>query len=106
MKIEVEKLGAFTGHKDCIYTIEPSNDEEHFFSSGSDGLVVQWNVVNPENGALAAKIPNTVYALHYLPEKNWLLTGQNFAGIHWIDLATNQEIGSLQLTGAAVFDIK
>ena len=105
-RIEVAKLGSFTGHKDCIYTVERGTQSGEFFSGGSDGLVARWNLQNPDEGDLAAKIPNTVYALRYVPEQHILLAGQNFSGMHVIDCNAWKETTSIKLSSQAIFDIK
>ncbi|MEH0155819.1 WD40 repeat domain-containing protein [Limibacter armeniacum] len=105
-RIEIEKLGTFTGHRDCIYSLEPNLEENGFFTSGSDGLVAKWNLSNPDQGTLVAKIPNTVYAMVRIPGEEILVVGQNFEGIHIIDLTVNKEKASLKLTDKAIFDIK
>jgi len=104
--IEVQKTAMFTGHRNSIFALEKSNDAAVFYSAGSDGLVVAWDLNDPDKGKLIAKVPNTVYAMCYVPDKHQLLVGQNTEGIHFIDLYENKEIASLKLTDAAIFDIK
>lgn len=105
-RVEVEKIGTFSGHRDCVYALEKGEAPHLFYTSGSDGLVVQWNLNKPDEGKLVARIPNTVYAICCIPEKNILVVGQNFEGIHLIDLTSNNEIASLKLTDKQVFDIQ
>jgi WD40 repeat protein len=105
-KIEVTKLHTLTGHRDCVYTLEGSGDDNLFFSGAGDGMVVAWNLSNPENGELIAKLPNSVYALHYHKLSNLLVTGHNFEGIHVLDWQNKSEVGSLQLTTASIFDLQ
>lgn len=105
-KINITKLTTLTGHKDCIYTVEKSKDPAVLFSGAGDGLVVKWDLQEPENGRLMAKLDSSVYALHYSEFNNLLLIGQNFDGLHMVDIAVNKNIGSLNLTTAAIFDIK
>ncbi|WP_020527129.1 WD40 repeat domain-containing protein [Flexithrix dorotheae] len=104
-KIEVKKVHSFTGHKDCIYAMEAYTANE-FFTSGSDKLVVKWDLNEPDKGELIATVQNTVYALKYLKEYNQLLVGENFSGIHLIDIENKKEIKSLKLTEAAIFSIQ
>jgi WD40 repeat protein len=47
-----------------------------------------------------------VYALTVDRERNLLIIGHNFEGIHVIDLNENKEIWNLKLTDQAIFDIK
>ena len=73
--IEVSKLSTLTGHNDCVYTIEPTNKDNLFVSGAGDGMVVEWDLENPEDGHLVAKLPNSVYGLHHLHDQNLLAVG-------------------------------
>ena len=103
--VEVTKVHTFTGHRDCVYVLEKSGEESCFFSGSGDGMVVKWDIKNPDEGELIAKVDNSVYAMAYVPVKNWLIIGQNFKGLHVIDLSNKQEIKNLHFTEAAIFDI-
>lgn len=103
--ITVNKLHTLTGHKDCLYTLEPYTDTK-FFSAGGDGMVVLWDLQEPETGQMIVKVPSSVYALSYEAEKKLLVVGQNFSGIHLVDVEEKKEVGSLKLTDAAIFDIQ
>lgn len=105
-KVSVAKLNSFTGHRDCVYTLQPSNQANIFFSGGGDGVIAQWDMKNPEEGQLIAKLPNSVYALHYHAENNLLLAGHNYDGIHLLDWENKKELASLHISKAAIFDIQ
>ncbi len=104
--IEVEKLATLTGHRDCVYDLEKGASNKHFFSAAGDGMIVHWDMENPEEGELVAKVSNSVYALKYLPENHYLLIGQNFQGIHLIDVASKKELHSAAITQSYIFDIE
>lgn len=106
--IKVEKLATLIGHRDAIYALEQSHSEmSHiFFAASGDGMVAQWDLSRPEIGDLIAKVDNSVYAICYREQKHQLIIGQNFEGIHLIDLEEKKELNSLKLTDAAIFDIK
>lgn len=106
MRISVEKIATLAGHRDCVYTLERSGKPNIFYSAGGDGVVAQWDLQNPDIGTLLVKVPKSIYALCYVKEFNHLVVGQNFEGIHIIDLSTNQEIKSLKTDSASIFDIK
>jgi len=103
--IQVSKLHTLTGHRDCVYTVVPSADDAIFFSGSGDGMAVMWNLTDPETGAVVAKLPNSIYAMHHHQAINTLVVGHNYDGIHIIDWQNKVEVGSLQLTKAAIFDI-
>ena len=105
-QITVKKSYSLKGHKDCVYTLEKSGEDAIFFSGAGDGMVIQWNLKDPEHAVLLAKVPTSIYALHYTEEQNQLLIGQNYDGIHIIDLKSKKDIGSVKITKAPIFDIK
>src|SRR5437763_1012420 len=105
-QIEVENIASLTGHKDCVYTLESSGRDHIFFSGGADGMVAEWDLTSPDTGQLIAKLPNSIYSLKYLPDNDQLLIGQNFEGVHLIDLSSKKEIASAKITETAIFDIK
>ena len=105
-QVEVNKLHTLTGHNDCVYTLEPAEVPHQFFSAAGDGLVALWNMQEPEQGKLVAKLPNSVYALHYHEPSGYLIVGHNYEGVHVIDWKQNKEIASLKISTAAIFDIK
>jgi len=105
-KIQVNKLHSLTGHNDAIYALAENRDREFFYTGAADGMVVEWDLTQPKNGKLIARLNNSVYSLYVDAIRNWLFIGQNNEGIHVIDLATKKEIWSLRITSAAIFDIK
>ncbi len=102
----VEKVDTFGGHRDCVYALERSLASEQFFSAGGDGLVVRWHLDRPDLGELVAQLPASVYALAFHPASQLLWVGQNYEGLHVIDPVQKQEVKSVKLTSAAIFDIK
>ncbi len=113
---QVTKLHTLTGHKDSIYALSPTPQPYSFFSGASDGYVVQWqlndlinsNTTNNQEvtGKVIAKLNNSCYALHYVATENYLIIGDNFQGIHFIDLATQKEVANLYLTNHYIFAIQ
>jgi len=104
--IQVNKIHTLTGHLDCIYTLQPSDDPAIFFSAGGDGMVVQWYLKELDRGEQIAQMPNSIYALHYMRSKDILIVGHNYEGIHVIDWRNKKETGSLKLNSAAIFDVQ
>lgn len=104
--LAVHRTHSLTGHKDCIYALAPGDEPHFFFSAGGDGMVALWDLRNPENGQLVARLPHSIYAIHYHQPSGFLLAGQNYSGIHVLDWKQKQEVRSLQLTTSAIFDIQ
>ncbi|MDP4679191.1 MAG: WD40 repeat domain-containing protein [Cyclobacteriaceae bacterium] len=104
--IEINRITSYTGHQGAVYTIERGPTSNIFYSSGADGQIIEWDLNNPKNGRLIAKIPNSVYALKFIPVLNTLIIGQNFEGIHLLDVTNKEELGSLKITTSQIFDIQ
>ncbi len=104
--MKVNRLHSLKGHRDAIYALQPSPVDSKFFSAGGDGMVVLWDQQSPEDGEVIAKLPNSVYSLHFHTPSGLLIAGQNFEGIHVLDWTSKKEVASLQLTKAAIFDIQ
>ncbi|MCL6258236.1 WD40 repeat domain-containing protein [Aquiflexum sp. TKW24L] len=106
VKIQVNKLHTLTGHNDCIYALAEAPDPRYFFTGSGDGMVVLWDLDDPKDGKLIAKVNHSVYALEVDPQRNQLIIGHNFEGIHVIDLVNQKELWSLNITNQSIFDIK
>ena len=104
--VQVQKLHTLTGHRDSVYTLQGSSNSQYFFSGSGDGMIVIWDLNTPEQGQVVAKLPNSVYALHHHRDSDLLIAGHNYDGIHVLDWQNKKEVGSLQLTKAAIFDIQ
>ena len=104
--IQVKKLHTLTGHNDCIYALAEGPDPRFFYTGSGDGMVVEWDLDNPKDGKLIAKLPHSVYAISIDKERNLLYIGHNFEGIHAIDLREKKEVWSLKFTNQSIFDIK
>ena len=102
----VRKIHTLRGHRDSIYTLANAADPGVFFSGAGDGMVVRWDLHSPDQGTVIAKVDASVYAMHYEPQFNHLIVGQNYEGIHVIGLDHNKALGSLKMTQEAIFDVK
>ncbi len=104
--IEVAQRLKSAVHTDAVYTLEKGPQESEFFSAGGDGRVVLWNLQEPDKARLIAKVDSAVYALHYIPELDSLVLGQNHEGIHVVQCSSKKVLGSLKLPMTAFFDIE
>lgn len=104
--MQVNKLHTLTGHRDCVYALTAGSSGFDIFSAAGDGMIVQWDLQNPENGRLIAKLPNSIYALHCHATTRQLIAGQNFEGLHLLDVDKHREVASLKITNSHIFDIQ
>ncbi|BDD03821.1 hypothetical protein AUTU_13040 [Aureibacter tunicatorum] len=105
-KITVDKKNTFTGHKEPVYTLLQGKEDNTFYSAAGDGMVVEWDMEKPEEGRLVAKVPSSVYGICYHQERNLLIIGQNFQGLHFVDADSRKEIKNLKITTSSIFDIQ
>ncbi|MCM0041222.1 MAG: WD40 repeat domain-containing protein [Algoriphagus sp.] len=105
-KIQVNKLHTLTGHNDCIYALREGTNPRYFYTGAGDGMVVEWDLDNPKDGILLARLPHSVYALESDPIRSTLIVGHNYEGIHVIDLVEKKESWNLKLGAVAIFDLK
>jgi len=105
-KVTINRLHSFSGHRDCVYTLQSSKEPHQFFSGAGDGMIVKWDHLDPDHGELIAKLPNSVYALHHHSKSNLLIAGHNYDGIHVLEWENKKETGSLHITEAAIFDVQ
>ncbi|MGV3540345.1 MAG: WD40 repeat domain-containing protein, partial [Rufibacter sp.] len=69
--------------------------------------VVKWDLTQPENGEVVAKVSSSVYALKFVPERNWLLIGHNQNSLEVLDLSAKAVVKTIPLPSpAAIFDIQ
>lgn len=72
MALQVVKIREFIGHTQAVYSICKDSEEGFFFSSGSDGMIVRWNI-KQSDGVLIAKEKGAVYTLY--ADNDYLITG-------------------------------
>ena len=84
--MELQKKGQFLGHNAAVYAICAFKKQDHFLSTGGDGWIVEWDLNRPETGRLLAKTDANIFSMLYLDQKNWVVAGNMYGGLHWIDL--------------------
>ena len=104
--IEVKKIDTFSGHRDCVYALEAGAKPNEVFSAGGDGMVVAWDLARPDLGQPLAQMGASVYTMAFDATSNCLLVGQNYDGLHVINLSDRKEIAAIKVTSAAIFTVK
>lgn len=106
MPVEVTKQHTFTGHRDSVYALAKGADPTQFFSASGDGMIVQWNLNQPDEGRLVAQLNHSIYALYHHPTSGLLVAGENFEGLHMLDRPNKKEWARLPLNKSYIFDIQ
>jgi WD40 repeat protein len=107
--VTVRKSASLKGHAGSVYALAPFQpDAGLFFSAGTDGKIVLWDLKDISTAKIIAQVHGAVYALEYCPGLQALVIGQNNEGIHI--LRANENGGwtpsSLKLPPYPIFDLK
>jgi WD40 repeat protein len=101
----ITKIDSFAGHRGAIYALHQGMEDHLFFSAGSDGWLVQWNLQKPDLGKVVAQVEGTVFAMFLDKESEIVWVGQNNQGIHGISLNDQNRVFSLKMVGLSIFDM-
>ena len=101
--LQIERIDTFSGHRGPVYALENGVDSL-FYSAGSDGWVVQWNLAKPDLGKVIAQIEGSVYAMK-LDTSGILWIGHNYEGIQGIQVADQTQIFAIPTKGLSIFSI-
>jgi WD40 repeat protein len=101
--LQIERIDTFSGHRGPVYSLE-MGAESLFYSAGSDGWVVQWNLAKPDLGKVIAQIEGSVYAMK-LDASGVLWIGHNYEGIQGIQVADQTQVFAIPTKGLSIFSI-
>lgn len=101
--LQIERIDTFSGHRGPVYALENGVDSL-FYSAGSDGWVVQWNLAKPDLGKVIAQIEGSVYAMK-LDDAGILWIGHNYEGIQGIQVADQTQVFAIPTKGLSIFSI-
>lgn len=74
----------FSGHSSAVYALA-AHSPDHFFSADGNGWLVRWHTQQPTVGTAFARLPNSIFALQYLPWAQLLAVGTIQGVFYWVD---------------------
>ena len=104
MRVNVAKHRHYTGHQGAVYTVIKGKGLT-IFSSGGDGSVMRWDL-EEDRGEKVGQVPGTVFALHHLPETDYMIAGTMEGDLYVLDLIHNKIVNKQKLGETALFDIR
>ena len=104
MSLSVELITKLSGHKSSSYAL-CTYDEDHFLSTGGDGLIIKWKANNWDKATLLAKVPTQSYCIYYDATLNVVYAGNMNGGLHMIDLNDKDNNQDIQIHSKGVFAI-
>ena len=102
--LQIERIDTFSGHRGPIYALEKGLDSL-FYSAGSDGWIVQWNLAKPDLGQVIAQVEGSIYTLK-LDVEDILWIGHNNQGIQGIRVADQTQVFSIPTPGLSIYSIE
>lgn len=105
-KISIEKVTELEGHSAAVFALDQGSNPHSFFSGSGDTIVGTWNLQELKFIKAVANTPASVFSVKYIPEKNILLIGQRYGGIHVIDMNLGKEIKNITHHEKAIYDIQ
>ena len=102
--LQIERIDTFSGHRGPIYALEKGLDSL-FYSAGSDGWIVQWNLAKPDLGKVIAQVEGSIYTLK-LDAEDILWIGHNNQGIQGIRVADQIQVFSIPTPGLSIYSIE
>lgn len=103
--LQIEKIAQLTGHNAAVFALGKDHAEDTFLSGAGDGWIVRWNLNEPENGRLIAKVDTQVFSLFLLPERSTVVVGNMNGGVHWVDLEQPERTRNIAHHQKGVFAI-
>ncbi len=104
--MELKKVRHLSGHKSAVYCKEGGAMQHEIYTGAGDKVVIQWDLSGKEEAKVISDVGAIVYALCYVPDKNYLIVGESKGGIHILDLKEKREIKFLVQSFEPIFDIK
>lgn len=101
--LQIDRIDTFSGHRGPVYALEKGVDSL-FYSAGSDGWVVQWNLAKPDLGKVIAQIEGSVYAMK-LDASGILWIGHNYEGIQGIQVSDQTQAFAIPTKGLSIFSV-
>jgi WD repeat-containing protein 61 len=102
MSIQVVKIREFKGHSQAVYSICKAVDQDVFYSAGGDGMLVRWQLDEPD-GTLLARHESAVYSV--FANGAYLMTGTREGLLSVFDNKDFQLSRRIKLSDHPVFDL-
>lgn len=105
-KFQIDKIAQLTGHNASIFALSPDKAPQYYLSGAGDGWIVRWDLSQPQDGRLVAKVDAQVFSLLYLPEYDKAVVGDMNGGVHWVDLQAPEQTKDIAHHQKGVFAIE
>lgn len=98
---QMEATQVYTGHQGPVYCIHPGPETDSFYTGGSDGKVVKWQL-NSNDGLVVAAVGQAIFSIKPV-SKNLFMIGTEGGDIHVIDIESREEIKLFKVHEKGIF---
>ena len=105
-RVQAAQLTVYTGHTGSLYALAVDTLLGYIYTSGTDGLVIRWDISLFGEGKVIAKLADAVHCLYLDKGANLLWIGSAKGNVHVLDLQEKKEIKLFASHTAALFDIQ
>lgn len=95
----------FTGHRGPVYAMIAGRAPGTFLSGSGDGMVVQWDIAQPDSGEVIVNVGQAIFSLCLLQQGQLLYVGTEGGGLHVVDLAARKELHLYDVHRKGIFSI-
>jgi len=89
-------ISFFYGHRGSVLALAEAENGS-FFSSGAEGLIVKWDLANPDDGQVLQKLPGYATSLVFDKADNLLYSALNHVGIYVLEADRGKIINKIDL---------
>jgi hypothetical protein len=82
----------YKGHRGAVTALAKADSGNSFFSSGSEGLIVRWQLNKPNQGEIITKLPGYVSAMGYCKQEKLIFATLNHKGLYCIEALSGKVI--------------
>ncbi|MFY8189978.1 MAG: hypothetical protein ACOVK9_03355, partial [Bacteroidia bacterium] len=103
-RVQARRLTVYTGHTGNLYALAVDKALGYIYTSGTDGLVIRWDINVFGEGKVIAKLGEAVHCLQVEEGQNRLWVGSAKGQVHVVDLTEKKEIKLFASHALALFD--
>lgn len=85
-KIHIRRKAQMKGHKAAVFSLSEGRSPGRILSGAGEGWIVEWDLAAPDLGKVIAQVEGNIFSLHYLAEREQVVAGTMYGGVHWVDL--------------------
>jgi WD40 repeat protein len=92
----LQHISFFYGHRGSVLSLTGQIEEKSFYSAGSEGLIVHWNVDKPNEGDVIIKLSGYISCLVFNSRDGILYAAVNHKGLYLIQASSGKILATIE----------